>query len=332
MMQVTSTRASGTACWQPLKHTHRASHAVVPAPRLHISGADPLAAVRRAAGRVRAGAAAQVQAQAQVEAKEEYYEVYLSKPLGVKFARGNDGGAYVSRTDPKLGNTEASIQAGDKVVKVSASFGGDVWDAINFGQVIYAIKTRNGDVYLQLKRNFGDMSALQEVELSESELMFKGERSGGNYGAGTKEMQERNYIARKEAERQRREMFDDALVKFKKGVVEEVLIDFENVLSLEPKNYLGDDFSRVTQIYRITQYNIACCYSMLDQADSGLEALNAALASGFEDYDKVRKDPNLANVRKSPNFTKVLNRYDEPIINEGAIKALKSLFSFGKKE
>lgn len=34
------------------------------------------------------------------------------------------------------------------------------------------------------------------------------------------------------------------------------LIDFENVLSMEPKNYLGDDFSRVTQIYRVTQYNI----------------------------------------------------------------------------
>lgn len=28
-------------------------------------------------------------------------------------------------------------------------------------QVIYAIKTRNGDVYMRLKRNFGDMSALQ---------------------------------------------------------------------------------------------------------------------------------------------------------------------------
>ncbi len=58
------------------------------------------------------------------------------------------------------------------------------------------------------------------------------------------------------------------------------LIDFENVLSLEPKNYLGDDFSRVTQIFRVTQYNIACCYSMLGQEESGLEALNAALASG----------------------------------------------------
>ena len=60
----------------------------------------------------------------------------------------------------------------------------------------------------------------------------------------------------------------------------QALIDFENVLALEPKNYLGDDFSRVTQIYRVTQYNIACCYSMLDQADNGLEALNAAMASG----------------------------------------------------
>lgn len=34
---------------------------------------------------------------------------------------------------------------------------------------------------------------------------------------------------------------------------------------MEPKNYLGDDFSRVTQIYRVAQYNLACCYSAIDQ-------------------------------------------------------------------
>lgn len=140
-------------------------------------------------------------------------QVFLDKPLGVKFARGNDGGAYVTRrcpflaavlllwsavlccctaccfpqllrcmlrhvvctvrsdvclprsnhklsytgslpaqlalqlsqpipcpllllcSDPKLGNTDERIEAGDKVVKVSASFGDDVWDALNFGQV-----------------------------------------------------------------------------------------------------------------------------------------------------------------------------------------------------
>ena len=43
------------------------------------------------------------------------------------------------------------------------------------------------------------------------------------------------------------------------------LIDFENILATEPRNYVGDNFSRVTPIYKVTQYNIACCYSMLDQ-------------------------------------------------------------------
>lgn len=44
---------------------------------------------------------------------------------------------------------------------ISASFGDDVWEAQNFGQIMYAIRTRSGDVYLKIKRNFGDMSALQ---------------------------------------------------------------------------------------------------------------------------------------------------------------------------
>lgn len=234
-------------------------------------------------------------------------------------------------SDPQLGNTESVITPGDKVVNVSASFGGDVWEAKNFGQVVYAIKTRNGDVYMRLKKNYGDMSAFEEEKLTEAEKQFKAERGGGNYGAGTKEMQQRNYIGRKEAERQRRELFDDALTKFRAGKIEDALIDFENVLSLEPKNFLGDDFSRVTNVFRVTQYNIACCYATMGQIDSSLEALDSALASGFENYEKIRKDPNLAKVRESAKFKTLINRYDEPLINEGAVKALKSLFSFGKK-
>ena len=38
---------------------------------------------------------------------------------------------------------------------------------------------------------------------------------------------------------------------------------------MEPRNYVGDNFSRVTPIYKVTQYNIACCYSMLDQVRLG---------------------------------------------------------------
>ncbi len=53
------------------------------------------------------------------------------------------------------------MQVGDKVVNVSASFGSDVWEAKNYGQVVYAIKTRNGQVYLRLQRKYGDLTALQ---------------------------------------------------------------------------------------------------------------------------------------------------------------------------
>lgn len=100
----------------------------------------------------------------------------VPKPLGLKFARGNDGGAYIIENNPAAGNTDPRIQVnaavhtsapasntkgmnrlahkillaadstahrtcyscaqpGDKVVQISASFGSEVWDAQNFGQV-----------------------------------------------------------------------------------------------------------------------------------------------------------------------------------------------------
>jgi hypothetical protein len=74
------------------------------------------------------------------------------------------------------------------------------------------------------------------------------------------------------------------------------------------------------QVYRVTQYNVACCYATLGQVDAGLEALRLALASGFEDYPKVRQDPNLAGLRSSPKFKQLIDQYDEPLLNEGAIK------------
>lgn len=66
------------------------------------------------------------------------------------------------------------------------------------------------------------------------------------------------------------------------------------------------------------------------QADEGLRSLDMAMNCGFEDYQKVRSDKNLANVRTSPKFEKLINAYDEPVINwsaiEGTFGAFKGLF------
>ena len=37
-------------------------------------------------------------------------QVDLAKPIGVKFGRGNDGGAYVTAVDAKLGNIDPQIK------------------------------------------------------------------------------------------------------------------------------------------------------------------------------------------------------------------------------
>lgn len=284
---------------------------------------------------MRASVAAEAEAQepaVEPPREPEFYEVFIDKPLGISFGRGNDGSAYVIKVDASKGNIDDQVEVGDRVMNISASFGSDVWEAKNYGQVVYAIKTRNGEVYLRLQRNFGDLTSLQEEEMTDTERRFRSERAGGNYSAGTKEVQEKKYIERKESDRKRRELFNDALALYKKGDLENALIEFENVLALEPKNYVGDDFARVTQTYRVTQYNVACCYAAMDQVEAGLDSLASALAAGFDDFKTVRKDASLNNLRKNKRFATLVNRYDEPLINEGAIKALKNIFSFGRKQ
>lgn len=56
------------------------------------------------------------------------------------------------------------------------------------------------------------------------------------------------------------------------------------------------------------------------QVDAGLEALEEALASGFEQFNKVRTDPNLEALRKSPKYKSLIDSYDEPVLNDNAIK------------
>mmetsp|Transcript_36272 Transcript_36272/g.43806 ORF Transcript_36272/g.43806 Transcript_36272/m.43806 type:complete len:334 (+) Transcript_36272:68-1069(+) len=270
--------------------------------------------------RVQSAASRRLVVQATTETESETYELQLEKPIGIKFTRGGDGGAYVASKSESPDYDDVEI--GDKIIKISASFGPEVWEAENYGQVMYAMKTRSGGIYMQLEKNYGDLSKMERTKSN----AFLRERAGGNYGSGTAQLQQENYQKVTSLTQQRTDMFYDGLSLFKAGKYDEALVVFENVVGLEPANYIGDNMSKVTDVYRIAQYNVACCYSMIDQVQAGLDALNICMRSGFEDYKKIRSDPSLANLRESEDFKPLMDKYDEPFINENALKAIKGFF------
>lgn len=49
-------------------------------------------------------------------------------------------------------------------------------------------------------------------------------------------------------------------------------------------------------------YNLACYYALTSQTGPGLEALQKAAALGFNDFQEIKTDPDLANLRKDPEF------------------------------
>jgi tetratricopeptide (TPR) repeat protein len=56
-------------------------------------------------------------------------------------------------------------------------------------------------------------------------------------------------------------------------------------------------------------YNVACSYSLLRQMDSALEALEKALALGYNEFKFLMSDPDLENLRKDPRFNKLMEKY-----------------------
>lgn len=52
----------------------------------------------------------------------------------------------------------------------------------------------------------------------------------------------------------------------------------------------------------IVFYNLACSYSLLNHIDLSLETLKKAIEYGYEDFDHLRQDEDLNNLRKDSRF------------------------------
>lgn len=57
------------------------------------------------------------------------------------------------------------------------------------------------------------------------------------------------------------------------------------------------------------RYNYASLHSLRGNVDLALDEIDAALSKGFSDYDALRRDPDLENARRHPEFRKVLEKH-----------------------
>ncbi|MBI4322942.1 MAG: hypothetical protein HY596_01555 [Candidatus Omnitrophica bacterium] len=66
---------------------------------------------------------------------------------------------------------------------------------------------------------------------------------------------------------------------------------------------------RLTQLKAqdpVIWYNLACSLSLLKRLDESLEALQRAMALGYDDFEFLAKDPDLDVLRRSPQFRRFL--------------------------
>ena len=53
-------------------------------------------------------------------------------------------------------------------------------------------------------------------------------------------------------------------------------------------------------------YNLACSHSLLGHLDPALAALQRAIQLGYNEWDHLREDPDLANLKKDVRFQQML--------------------------
>ncbi|CAN4087804.1 unnamed protein product [Withania somnifera] len=247
------------------------------------------------------------------------YEVEIVQPYGLKFTKGRDGGTYIDAIAPgSSADKTGKFAVGDKVIATSAVFGEEIWPAAEYGRTMYTIRQRIGPLLMKMEKRYGKVE--EERELTEKEII-RAERNAGFISDRVREIQLTNARRKKEQKEQREKDLREGLKLSKNGKYEEALEKFESVLGSRP---MGDEAA-------VASYNVACCYSKLNQLQAGLSALEDALEAGFEDFKRIRTDTDLANLRTSDNFETLMKKYDESFINENAINAIKSLFGFNKK-
>ena len=53
-------------------------------------------------------------------------------------------------------------------------------------------------------------------------------------------------------------------------------------------------------------YNAVCLYSRINENKLAVDTLRDIIASGFEHYDWIKRDPDLENIRNEPEYIELM--------------------------
>ena len=57
------------------------------------------------------------------------------------------------------------------------------------------------------------------------------------------------------------------------------------------------------------RYNLACSHSLLGEIDDAVIALDCAFELGYDNFDHMKRDPDLANLREDPRYRLYQDRF-----------------------
>ena len=60
---------------------------------------------------------------------------------------------------------------------------------------------------------------------------------------------------------------------------------------------------------QLVLYNLACAYALSGKTEDALDSIEAAMASGFSDVEHIKKDPDLASLRSTERFKRLVDRF-----------------------
>ena len=90
----------------------------------------------------------------------------------------------------------------------------------------------------------------------------------------------------------------------------DVLIPLANAYTRRGNHHQGLAIDvRLTELRSsdpLTWYNLACSYSLMNRVEESLGAIKRCFELGYHDFQFLSKDPDLANLRRSPKFRPLL--------------------------